>query len=91
MKSYFDSSIMAQGYIPWGGSPQNVGPKTFLAVWDNRGPGNNVSAQIASNLTKVLDDAGVQPFRYPADVFITEDGEPRNVGWIDSSILIGGK
>lgn len=88
MDSYFDPSILPAGYIKWGSTDPRVNNYTFMATWDNYGPGWNVTAEKASNVTIVLDDDEVEPYRWPADVFLTETGEPENTAWIDQSVLV---
>lgn len=90
MDSYLDASITPAGYISWGGAPDgNIGPKTIEAVYNLYGPGYDEAAEKASNVTKVLDASEVRPYRYPVDVFMTEDGQPGNIQWIDRSVLFG--
>lgn len=85
MDTYFDDSILPEGYIGWG---TNWDPKkTFMAVYDNYGPGNDLEAQKGNNMTIVLDKKGVAPYDRPADVFLTEDGKPGHTGWLDKSVL----
>lgn len=88
MDSYFDASILPAGYIKWGATDPRVNNYTFMATWDNYGPGWNVSAERASNVTIVLDDEAVEPYRWPTDVFLTETGEPNNTWWLDQSVLV---
>ncbi|KAG8167896.1 hypothetical protein KVR01_003585 [Diaporthe batatas] len=88
MDSYFDASILPAGYIRWSASDPRVYNYTFMATWENYGPGWNVTAEKASNVTLVLDDDKVEPYRWPTDVFLTETGEPGNTAWIDQSVLV---
>ncbi len=88
MNSYFDASVKAQGYIIWSTTDPRVDNTTFMATWDDYGPGYNVTAERASKVTIVLSDAQVSHYRYPVDVFITPDGTPGNIGWIDASVLV---
>lgn len=88
MDSYFDASILPAGYIKWGATDPRVNNYTFMATWDNYGPGWNVSAERASNVTIVLDDEEVEPYRWPTDVFLTPSGEPNNTWWVDQSVLV---
>ncbi|KUI57599.1 Putative pectinesterase 11 [Cytospora mali] len=88
MDSYFDASILPAGYIDWSTTDPRVNNYTFMATWDNYGPGWNVSAERASNVTRVLDDDEVEPYRWPVDVFLTSTGEPANIWWIDQSVLV---
>lgn len=88
MASYLDASVRPGGYIDWSAADPRVDSDTFMATWDNYGPGWNVTAERASNVTIVLDDEGVAPYRWPADVFLTSTGEPNNTWWVDQSVLV---
>ncbi|KAK7740708.1 hypothetical protein SLS53_005176 [Cytospora paraplurivora] len=88
MDSYLDASIRPGGYIDWSATERRVNNYTFMATWDNYGPGWNVTAERASNITIVLDDEGVEPYRWPVDVFLTSTGEPNNTWWVDQSVLV---
>ncbi|KAF7555555.1 hypothetical protein G7Z17_g2062 [Cylindrodendrum hubeiense] len=87
MDSYFDASIKPAGYIPWGTTTPNLSNLTFMATWKDYGPGYNETAEVQSNVTLVLTDSDVTPYRYPDDVFSTPDGTFGNIGWIDQSVL----
>lgn len=86
MNSFFDASVKPAGYIPWGASTPNLSNQTFMATWRDYGPGYNRTAEVQSNVTLVLTDAAVEPYRYPADVFSTPDGTFGHVGWMDRSV-----
>jgi hypothetical protein len=58
-----------------------------MATYEAFGPGYNQSAETASNITRVIDSAQVEPYRHPIDVFQTPDGEFGAIGWIDSLYL----
>ncbi|KAG6367257.1 hypothetical protein INS49_001444 [Diaporthe citri] len=88
MDSYFDASILPAGYIKWGATDPRVNNYTFMATFDNYGPGWNVTAEMASNVTIVLDDEEAEPYRWPTDVFLTPSGEPNNTWWVDQSVLV---
>ncbi|KAF5684486.1 pectinesterase [Fusarium denticulatum] len=87
MQSYFDAVILPAGYIEWSTSTPRVDNYTFMATWNDHGPGYNVEAEKASNVTKVLTDAEVKPYRAPADVFQTPEGKFGHVKWIDKKAL----
>lgn len=87
MQSFFDASIKPQGYIEWQASEPRVNNYTFMAVYDDRGPGWTPEQMKASNVTIVLDDAGAAPYREPKDVFQTPEGEFGFVSWVDQSVL----
>lgn len=87
METYFDESILPEGYIGWG---TNFNPNyTFMATYEDYGPGYDLEELEGNNMTIVLDKKGVKPYARPVDVFLTEDGKPRNIGWIDKSVLSG--
>ncbi|KAK6206366.1 hypothetical protein LQW54_007820 [Pestalotiopsis sp. IQ-011] len=86
--TYLDASILPAGYIIWQATdPRFLAGTTLEAVADNnRGPGDDVAAQLASNVTTVLDAEGYAPYNSPAKVFITPEGETNNTAWIDGSV-----
>jgi hypothetical protein len=95
MDTYFDETILPAGYTIWSGSI-NLNNYTFMAVYDNYGPGVNLTAENEAlydgiHITIVLDDDGVEPYRWPIDVFQTADGQFPNIEWIDSTVLAGPK
>ncbi|ORY64824.1 pectinesterase [Pseudomassariella vexata] len=88
MESYLDGSTLPAGYIKWGGTdPRYSNNLTLMAVYNDYGPGYNVSAMKASNVTVVLNDAGVVQYQSPADVLSNPDGSITNVSWIDATGL----
>lgn len=58
-----------------------------MATYNDFGPGYDLEAEKGNNMTIVLSKKRVAPYDHPVDVFLTEDGEPRNIGWIDQSVL----
>lgn len=88
MDSYFDTSILPAGYIEWSDTLPRVDNYTFMATWDDYGPGWNPSAEEASNITKVLNVTAVKPYRWPQDVFLTSNGSTGNIWWADHSVLV---
>ncbi|KAH6662225.1 pectinesterase family protein [Plectosphaerella plurivora] len=87
IESYFDESVRPDGYIQWGTTDPRITNLTFMAVYNDRGPGWNPDALKANNLTRFLDDSQVKPYLRPVDVFIDENGTPGDVEWIDHSVL----
>ncbi|KAJ3550046.1 hypothetical protein NM208_g209 [Fusarium decemcellulare] len=87
MKSYFDASINPAGYIIWGKDTPRLDNYTFMATWRDYGPGYDEKAEAESNVTLVLTDAEVAPYRLPVDVFQTPDGKLGHVRWIDRKAL----
>jgi hypothetical protein len=88
MNSYFDLSVLPAGYIPWGSTDPRVIAQTFMATYEDVGPGYNETAEIASNITRVLDTAEVRPYRLPIDVFQTPNGQFGEIEWIDRKYLV---
>ncbi|KAF4929430.1 putative pectinesterase/pectinesterase inhibitor 33 [Colletotrichum viniferum] len=87
MESYFDASIKPEGYIPWGTTDPRTNNYTFMAVYNDRGPGWTPTQMAASGVTYVLNETAVEPYRNPVDVFQTEDGKNGFISWIDQSVL----
>lgn len=88
MNTYFDESILPAGYIEWSATTPRVDNYTLMATYRTYGPGWDPSAQAASNVTVVLDDTTVEPYRWPQDVFLESDGTPANTDWVDQSVLV---
>ncbi|KAF9879418.1 pectinesterase [Colletotrichum karsti] len=87
MESYFDASIKPEGYIPWGTTDPRTNNVTFMAVYNDSGPGWTPDQMAAGGVTVVLNETDVEPYRDPVDVFQTEDGKPGFISWIDQSVL----
>ncbi|KAH6659161.1 pectin lyase fold/virulence factor [Truncatella angustata] len=87
--TYLDSSILPAGYIIWTTTDTRFANVTFEAVYNNNGPGDNVTAQVASNVTLVLDSDEYEPYSSPARVFITPEGDADDTAWIDSNVYSG--
>ncbi|KAI0132834.1 pectinesterase family protein [Xylariales sp. AK1849] len=86
MESYLDESILPAGYIIWAATDVRFSNTTFMAVYDDYGPGYDQAAIAASNVSIVLDAEEVKPYSAPVDVFITPDGEGGSVNWIDGNV-----
>ncbi|KAI0535991.1 carbohydrate esterase family 8 protein [Xylaria digitata] len=92
MDTYFDPSVLSAGYTEWAGQPNGrIGVNTTMAVYKVFGPGYNVGAEKASNITKVFTKKEAEPFRRPADVFMTPEGKKPNINWIDASVLLSNR
>lgn len=87
MQSYFDPVILPAGYIEWSASTPRVDNYTFMATWNDYGPGYNVTALRDGGITKVLTDEEVKPYKAPKDVFQTPEGKFGHVSWIDKKAL----
>lgn len=88
MDCFFDTSILSAGYVEWSTTEPRVDNYTFMATWANYGPGWDPAAERASNLTRVLNDTEVAPYRWPVDVFLESNGTTGNIGWVDQSVLV---
>lgn len=88
MNSYLDASILPAGYIEWQPSLPRVDNYTFMATWSDYGPGWNPAAEVASNITKVLNETTVKPYRWPQDVFLYSNGSAGNTFWLDHSVAV---
>ncbi|KAH8680737.1 pectinesterase family protein [Xylariales sp. PMI_506] len=87
--TYLDASILPAGYILWSATDPRLNNYTFMAVYDDYGPGYNLSAiEANSNISIVLDAAEFAPYSSPKKVFLTEYGVPSD-SWIDSSVYRG--
>jgi pectinesterase len=86
LNNYLDASIAAQGYEKWSSNPltNNYNNYTFMAEYNDQGPGFNLSARIAANVTKVLNAKEVQPYSSPKLVFMGPDGAQPYISWIDT-------
>ncbi|KFY63578.1 hypothetical protein V496_03886 [Pseudogymnoascus sp. VKM F-4515 (FW-2607)] len=86
--TFMDASVLAAGYTKWSSNPltDNYNNYTFMGEYGSHGPGFNLTARLAGNVTAVLDKKTANKYRRPQHVFITEAGKP-NVKWIDSRYL----
>jgi hypothetical protein len=85
MNTSMDTTINPQGYTGWGTpTPPDT---TFMAEYENFGPGWNVTARIKGNATRVLSDEQVAPYQCASDVFMDEAGSQPYTQWIDSRYL----
>lgn len=89
--TYLDNSILPAGYIIWTATDTRFANTTLEAVYNNNGPGNNVTAQLASNVTITLDTEEYEAYSTPAKVFITPEGDTGNTAWIDASVYFNVK
>lgn len=89
LNTYMDASILPIGYKGWTNDPatNRINNYTFMAEYKSYGPGFNLTARIAGNITKELNAKTVAPYDNPRDVFMTPQGVQPNVAWIDRSIF----
>ncbi|KIW00079.1 uncharacterized protein PV09_08421 [Verruconis gallopava] len=86
--TYLDASILPAGYIEWSSTDPRINNYTLMAVYEDYGPGYNISAiEAHSNITTVLNSKTYAPYSSPSKVFLTEDGVPGDSKWIDSSVF----
>ncbi|KAM3072203.1 hypothetical protein ACMFMF_007597 [Clarireedia jacksonii] len=89
LNTYMDASILPAGYTKWSTNPltDNFNNYTFMAEYKSYGPGFNLTARLAGNVTKELDAISVKAYESPKSVFMTPTGQQPNVGWIDQEII----
>jgi pectin methylesterase-like acyl-CoA thioesterase len=89
LNTYMDASILPAGYTPWGSTPatSRVDHYTFMAEYKSSGPGFNLTARLAGNLTEELNDKTVKPYKRPVDVFMTPEGKQPSIAWIDDEYV----
>ncbi len=87
LNTELDASIKGQGYNTWSGAPyapgSNYNNYTVEAEYKSSGPGFNLAARIAGNVTQELTADQARAYRTPKDVFMTPTGEQPNIAWID--------
>ncbi|KAL3432823.1 pectin lyase fold/virulence factor [Aspergillus tetrazonus] len=84
VRSYEDASIDPEGYIDWVvDGVSRLSNKTFMAEYRTFGPGFNASGRASTNASIVLSAKEYAPYDSIAKVFLTPDGKPNNIGWID--------
>jgi pectin methylesterase-like acyl-CoA thioesterase len=86
VNTYEDASIIPGGYVDW---PVNGVSKltnqTFMAEYDDFGPGFNLTGRLAAGIDKVLNASEYQPYSSPAKVFQTPKGAFGDIAWIDQN------
>ena len=83
-----DASILPAGYTTWKrGAPYTTGSNydnnTIMAEYKSEGPGFNLTARLAGNVTVEFTSGQARAFRTPKDVFMTPTGAQPNIAWID--------
>lgn len=78
-----DDSIMSSGYSLWGGAEKRFTKSTFMAEYNNKGPGFSAGARSKTKLSKILTYKEFNEYNEPEKVFQYDDGRFGNVGWID--------
>lgn len=82
--SYLDDSITPSGYIAWSKTDPRVTNLTFMAEYNDFGPGWNATGRTIGNVTRVLTEKEWEPYSSPKEVFqYFKSGRTGNVGWID--------
>jgi pectin methylesterase-like acyl-CoA thioesterase len=89
LNTFMDASIIPAGYTKWTTNPltDNYNNYTFMAEYKSYGPGFNLTARLAGNVTKELDASTVKGYDSPKAVFMTPTGQQPNVAWIDQEIM----
>ncbi|KAK7519084.1 pectin lyase fold/virulence factor [Phyllosticta citriasiana] len=78
-QTYLDEAIRSQGYSAWSSSEPRVDSVTFMAEFEDFGPGWNLEGRKAGNVTRVLTQEEWNPYSGPEKVF--EDG----TAWMDEA------
>ncbi|KAE8415520.1 pectin lyase fold/virulence factor [Aspergillus pseudocaelatus] len=81
--TYEDGTIRDSGYVLW---QAPITGQTLMGEYENLGPGWDVAARQEYNYSVLLDAETWDGYNSPAKVFLTEDGRPGNVDWIDQRI-----
>ncbi|OJJ07733.1 hypothetical protein ASPVEDRAFT_46967 [Aspergillus versicolor CBS 583.65] len=79
-RSYEDGMIRDSGYVLW---QAPITEQTLMGEYENFGPGWDVSARREYNYSILLGEETWNRYNSPAKVFLTEEGTPGNVEWID--------
>ncbi|KAH9212002.1 pectin lyase fold/virulence factor [Leptodontidium sp. 2 PMI_412] len=89
MNTWMDASILPAGYTKWTNNPatNNYNNYTIMAEYGSSGPGFNLTARLAGNVSKELNATTVRPYDSPRDVFMTPNGQQPDVAWIDESMM----
>ncbi|KAB8251043.1 pectin lyase fold/virulence factor [Aspergillus flavus] len=82
-ETYEEGTIQDSGYVLW---QAPITEQTLMGVYENIGPGWNVAARREYNYSVILDKETWEEYNSPAKVFLTEEGTPGNVQWIDQRI-----
>ncbi|KAL5333874.1 pectin lyase fold/virulence factor [Aspergillus crustosus] len=83
-RSYEDGSIDPSGYIDWiVDGESRLSNETFMAEYAVFGPGFNASGRASTNASIVLTAKGYALYDSPKKVFLTPEGKPNNIEWID--------
>jgi len=85
INTYMDASIRGQGYEKWSSNPltDNYNKYTIMAEYKSSGPGFNLTARIAGNVTQEFTADQARLYRTPKDVFMKPDGSQSDISWID--------
>ncbi|KAL1390874.1 pectin methylesterase [Phyllosticta capitalensis] len=76
-QTYLDRAILSQGYTDWSSSDPRVVPATFMAEFEDFGPGWSLRGREDGNVTRVLTQEEWEPYSGPEKVF--EGG----TAWVD--------
>lgn len=84
-QTYLDDSILPAGYTPWSTTAPGITNQTFMAEYNDYGPGFNLTARltVGANVTKELSTQQWSDYDSPDKVFQYPDGRFGNTAWID--------
>ncbi|KAK4547738.1 hypothetical protein LTR36_000696 [Oleoguttula mirabilis] len=82
--NYLDDSIEPSGFIEWSATTPRITFNTTMAEYNDYGPGFNLTARLAANITIEMTAQEYAPYSTPAKVFqYPFSGAFGNVAWID--------
>jgi len=87
-RNYLDDSILPAGYIEWSSSDPRVDSLTFMAEYEDYGPGFDLTSRLQEGAGVTIELSAPQWADYdsPEKVFQYVNGDLGNVDWIDWSI-----
>lgn len=87
LNTWLDGSILPAGYKTWSGAPfspgSNYDNNTIMGEYNSDGPGFNLTARLAGNVSLEFNSDEARAYRTPKDVFMTPTGQQPNIAWID--------
>ena len=88
LNTWLDGSILPAGYTTWDdGAPYSAGSNydnnTIMGEYGSSGPGFDLAARLAGNVTMEFDADQARVYRTPKDVFMTPAGAQPDIAWID--------
>ncbi|KAH8883533.1 pectin methyl esterase [Thozetella sp. PMI_491] len=83
--TYLSDVVLPGGYTGWGTNYH--ANETLMAEYRDYGPGFNLTSRQNSDVTTLLDSAGVGPYHCPQLVFTDQNGKCSDYKWIDRRFL----